>query len=86
MSKKSSGSGSSRHVVRDGGGWAVKKPGVVTPESRHRTQGAAEDRAKDQVRRAGGGEVRIHGRDGRIRDSDTVAPGRDPHPPKDTKH
>lgn len=86
MSKKSSSSGSSRHVVRDARGWAVKKPGKPTPESRHRTQGAAEERAKEQVRREGGGEVRIHGRDGKIRDSDTVAPGRDPHPPKDTKH
>jgi hypothetical protein len=86
MSKKSSGSGTSRHVVRDGRGWAVKKPGNPTPESRHRTQGAAEDRAKDQVRREGGGEVRIHGRDGKIRDSDTVAPGRDPNPPRDKKH
>lgn len=85
MARKTSG-GSSRHVVRDGGSWAVKKPGVPTPESRHRTQGAAEDRAKSQVSREGGGEVRIHGRDGRIRDSDTVAPGRDPHPPKDRKH
>ena len=42
--------------------------------------------AKDIVRSAGGGEVRIQGRDGRFRDSDTVAPGNDPHPPKDTKH
>lgn len=38
------------------------------------------------VVREGGGEVRIHGRDGKIRDSDTVPPGRDPHPPKDTRH
>jgi hypothetical protein len=28
----------------------------------------------------------IHGRDGRIRDSDTVPPAKDPHPPRDTKH
>jgi len=31
------------------------------------------------------GEIRIHGRDGKIRDSDTVAPGDDPHPPRDRK-
>lgn len=85
MAKKS-GSNNSRHVVRDGKGWAVKKPGTPEPESRHRTQGAAEKRAKQQVRRDGGGEVRIHGRDGRIRDSDTVAPGNDPNPPRDTRH
>ena len=86
MPRKSSGSGTGRHVVRDGSGWAVKKPGTPAPESRHRTQGAAEERAKQHVRQEGGGEVRIHGRDGRIRDSDTVSPGRDPHPPRDRRH
>lgn len=85
MSKRSS-SGSSRHVVPDGKGWSVRKPGVSTPESRHRTQDAAEREAKRQVRDDGGGEVRIHRPDGTIRDSDTVAPGRDPNPPRDRKH
>lgn len=31
----------------------------------------------------GGGEVIIYGRDGRIRDKDTVALGRDPNPPRE---
>ena len=75
MTKKS-GPKNSRHVVKDGNQWAVKKPGTNQPESRHRTQATAERRAKEIVRREGGGEVRIHGRDGRIRDSDTVAPGK----------
>lgn len=86
MANKRSGSGSSRHVVRSGKGWSVKKPGQSQPESSHRTQRAAEKRAKQQVSSEGGGEVRIHGRDGKIRDSDTVAPGRDPFPPRDRKH
>jgi len=85
MGKKGS-VGGRRHVVRSDKGWAVKKPGVSTPESQHRTQSAAERQAKKQVGREGGGEVRIHGRDGRIRDSDTVRPGRDPFPPRDRKH
>ena len=34
----------------------------------------------------GGGEAVIHGRDGKIRDSDTVPPGNDPMPPRDKKH
>ncbi|MDE2442264.1 MAG: DUF2188 domain-containing protein, partial [Betaproteobacteria bacterium] len=42
--------------------------------------------AKQTVRNLGGGEVRIQGRDGRWRDSDTVVPGNDPCPPKDRKH
>jgi len=86
MARKSSGSGSNRHVVRDGKSWSVKKPGGRGAESTHRTQSAAEREAKRQVRRDGGGEVRIHGRDGKIRDSDTVAPGRDPFPPRDRTH
>jgi hypothetical protein len=86
MAKRNRGSGRNRHVVKDGSGWAVKRPGVSEPESRHRTQRAAEHQAKRQVGREGGGEVRIHGRDGRIRDSDTVPPGRDPFPPRDRKH
>ena len=86
MARKISGSGSNRHVVPDGKIGSVRKPGKDDPVSRHRTQGAAEREAKRQVGREGGGEVRIHGRDGRFRDSDTVPPGRDPNPPRDTRH
>lgn len=75
-----------RHVVPGPKGWSVKTPGVAKPNSSHRTQSAAEKAAKDAVKKAGGGEVIIHGKVGRIRDSDTVAPGNDPNPPKDSKH
>ena len=76
-----------RHVVPNpDGGWDVKAPGARRASSHHSTQSDAEQRAKEIVHNAGGGEVRIHGRDGRIRDSDTVAPGRDPFPPRDTRH
>ncbi len=76
-----------RHVVPSpGGGWDVKKPDAVRSSSHHPTQADAEVRAKDIVARAGGGEVIIHGRDGKIRDSDTVPPGNDPFPPRDTQH
>jgi hypothetical protein len=89
MTKKSSSGGSSnnRHVVpRPEGGWAVKRPGITKPESVHQRQSEAEGRAKQKVANEGGGEVRIHGRDGRIRDSDTVAPGNDPASSKDKVH
>ena len=46
----------------------------------------AEKAAKGFAANSGGGEVRIHRPNGPIRDSDTVAPGNDPCPPKDTKH
>lgn len=74
-----------RHVVPSKGGWAVKKPGASRASALARTQAAAVDRARGMVQKAGGGELRIHGRDGRIRDSDTVAPGNDPNPPRDRR-
>jgi hypothetical protein len=75
-----------RFVVRHGSEWAVKKGGVTKPEAVFDTQGQAEKAAKATVREKGGGEVRIQGRDGRWRDSDTVAPGNDPNPPRDKRH
>lgn len=75
-----------RHVVPGkNGGWDVRAPGAARASAHVRTQSEATDRARDIVRNAGGGGVRIHGRDGRVRDSDTVAPGNDPNPPRDRK-
>lgn len=75
-----------RHVVpNEKGGWDVKAPGADRASAHTDTQKQAQDRARDIVRNAGGGEVRIHGRDGKIRDSDTVRPGNDPNPPRDKK-
>lgn len=76
-----------RHVVPNpDGGWDIKKPGASRSSGHTNTQRDAISRAKDIVRNQGGGEVRTHGRDGKIRNSDTVAPGNDPFPPRDTKH
>jgi hypothetical protein len=66
--------------------WAVKKAGAGRSSSKSNTRKEAEQLAKQFCGNAGGGEVRIHGRDGKIRDSDTVAPGNDPCPPKDKKY
>lgn len=78
---------SNRHVVPNPkGGWDIKKPGGARASGHTTTQGEAVRRAKEIVTNQGGGEVRIHGRDGRIRDSDTVEPGNDPVPPRDAKH
>jgi uncharacterized protein DUF2188 len=72
-----------RHVVPNpDGGWDVVKPGGERTSSHHHAQREAIDRGREIVHNAGGGELCIHGRDGRIRDSDTVAPGRDPYPPR----
>jgi len=75
-----------RHVVpNSNGGWDVVKPGSSRASSHHDTQADAVDRGREIVGNAGGGELRIHGRDGRIRDSDTISSGNDPYPPKDRK-
>jgi hypothetical protein len=50
----------------------VKQPGKADPVSHHQTQANADKAAKADLRRRDGGEVRVHGRDGKIRDSDTV--------------
>ena len=75
-----------RYVTKHGKGWAVQAPGGKRASSVHPTQKEAEKAAKQTVSNLGGGEVRIQGRDGRWRDSDTVAPGNDPCPPRDKKH
>lgn len=75
-----------RYVTKHKDGWAVKSPGAERASSIHKTQKEAERRAKDIVSKHGGGEVRIQGCDGKWRDSDTVAPGNDPNPPRDKKH
>jgi hypothetical protein len=67
------------------GGWDVKAPGASRASAHLDTQQQAIDRGREILHNAGGGELRIHGRDGQIRDSDTIAPGNDPFPPRDTK-
>lgn len=75
-----------RHVnPNPDGGWDVNKPGASRSSGHFDTQKEAIDRAREILRRDGGGELTIHDRDNKIRDSDTVAPGNDPNPPRDKK-
>lgn len=75
------------HVSKNpNGGWNYKKEGAGKASGTERTQAQAEREAKRLSSRTGGGEVRIHGEDGKIRDSDTVKPATDPCPPKDKKY
>ncbi|NQU77367.1 DUF2188 domain-containing protein [Candidatus Falkowbacteria bacterium] len=75
------------HVAknRDDKSWEVKRAGAERISDKADTQSEAEVLAKQFCSNAGGGEVRIHGLDGKIRDSDTVSPGNDPNPPRDRK-
>jgi len=75
--------GKNQHVVPRKDGWAVKREGSSKAGSVHPTQGDAIERARDIAQRERS-EVIIHRPDGRIRDKDSY--GKDPCPPKDTKH
>jgi len=75
------------HVSRRANGdWQAKKEGAEKAGGIFDTQHEAEKAAKEFSANSGGGEVRIHGLDGKIRDSDTVKPAIDPNPPKDWVH
>lgn len=76
------------HVTQREGsdGWNVVRENSERASANVRTQAEAERLAKEYAHNSGGGEVRVHGLDGRIRDSDTVAPAKDPFPPRDKKY
>jgi Uncharacterized protein conserved in bacteria (DUF2188) len=64
-----------RHIVHHPhGGWAVTKQNASRASSRHSTQAEAQTRAKEVLSHGGGGEAVTHGRDGSVRQSDTVYP------------
>lgn len=71
---------------RPDGSWANKQHGNSKASSVHGTQKAASDAARDMLVNQGGGELNVHGRNGQIRSKDTIAPGNDPFPPRDTEH
>lgn len=66
--------------------WGARREGASRVSEYFDTQKLAEKAAKQFSGNNGGGEVRIHSVKGPIRDSDTVAPGNDPNPPKDKNH
>lgn len=76
-----------RHVVPNSGrgGWDVVAPDASRASSHHNTQAEAQAAARAIVHNQGGGEVVTHRPNGQIRDSDTIAPGHDPFPPRDRK-
>ena len=75
-----------RHVTpHPRGGWQVIGAGADRASARASTQREAATRAREIVINKGGGEVTTHGRNGRIRNSDTVGGGNDPFPPRDNR-
>jgi hypothetical protein len=59
-------------VQHPDGGWAVRKPHAERVSSRHHTQAQAQTRAKEILSHSGGGEAVTHGRNGDIRQSDSI--------------
>ncbi|MDO4612290.1 MAG: DUF2188 domain-containing protein [Candidatus Saccharibacteria bacterium] len=66
-----------------GKGYSVKREGAERISAHVRTKAEAVKLAKQFCGNKGGGEVRIHGKDGKITDSDTVPKGNNPCPPRD---
>ena len=71
---------------RSDGKWVNKRQDAEKASSLHKTQGDAKKAANNMLRNQGGGELTTSGRNGKFRSKDTVKPGNDPCPPKDTEH
>lgn len=72
-----------RVTPRPDGKWQHKQDGNKRATKVTDTQAQAKESAKNVADRVGG-EVVVHGRDGKIRDVDSH--GNDPNPPKDREH
>ena len=71
---------------REDGQWANKRNDADRASSLHQTQRAAEEAARAMLHNQGGGELTTQGRNHQFRSKDTIAPGNDPFPPRDTEH
>jgi Uncharacterized protein conserved in bacteria (DUF2188) len=79
--------GPNRRIVgpHPSGAWQVRANRASRASAVTRTKVQALRRARQILKNSGGGELTIQNEHGRIIDSDTVAPGRDPYPPRDTR-
>ena len=71
---------------RSDGQWANKRNDAAKASSLHPTQKGAEQAGRGMLKNQGGGELTTKGVNGKIRSKDTIPPGNDPFPPKDTEH
>jgi len=71
---------------RPDGDWVNKRNDSDRASSLHKTQSSAEASARSMLKNQGGGELSTKGLDGRIRSKDTIPPGNDPFPPRDSEH
>ena len=78
--------GRDRTVWKRPDGWANRRHDAAKASSVHETQGEAIKAAKHMLKNQGGGDLTVIGEDRRIVSKDTIAPGRDPYPPRDKEH
>lgn len=78
--------GRDRMVYKRGEEWVNKRNDAGKASSVHKTQAAAERKARHMLKNQGGGELITKSEDGRIRSKDTIYPGKDSYPPKDSEH
>ena len=71
---------------RHDGLWVNKRNDADRASSVHETQGGAHETAREMLENQGGGELTTMGRNHRIVSKDTIPPGHDPNPPRDTEH
>lgn len=71
---------------RPDGKWVDKRIDADRAASVNDTQGGAAQKSRQILENQGGGELIIKGRDGKIRSKDTIPPGKDPFPPRDSEH
>lgn len=71
---------------RSDGTWVNKRNDTDRATSLHDTQADAIRAARENLGNRGGGELSVKGVNGQIRSKDTIAPGNDPNPPRDTEN
>ena len=65
-------------VIHRDNGWAAIGNGNSRASSLHGTQAGAYTAARNYSAHNGGGDVSVHGLDGKIREKNTIAPAHDP--------
>ena len=66
------------NLFKDGEDWVGKRQGGQRATVRADTQQAAYDALRDKLAAGSGGEISVHGVDGKIRYKNTIAPKKDP--------
>ena len=67
-----------RMIYQKDGKWINKANGNSRASSTHDLQKDAYDTARSMLQKTGGGEITIKGKDGLIREKNTIKPGNDP--------